>query len=82
MELSGLRKSLYQQGLSLTYFALFQVVSPFSGVIALTKNNNEVKLVDMQEMIKGTEVIITNVKPAEDIGLESDRYYTTKQVFN
>lgn len=46
----------------------------------LTNNNNEIKLKDMEEMINGTEVIITNVKPVEDIGLESDQYYTKKRV--
>ena len=47
----------------------------------LTNNNNEVKLIDMEEMIKDTEVIITNVKPLEDIQLQSDHYYTKKRVF-
>ena len=56
-------------------------MAPFSGYVMLTENNNEVKLVNMSEMITGTEIIISNVQPLDSINLPSDAYYFRKKVF-
>ena len=58
----------------------WQLVSPFGGVVVLSDSSNELIILDSGELPAGTEIVITNIQPADDIMHLDNELYEAKQV--
>ena len=57
-----------------------QVVAPFSGIAVLTDTDNEIMIINSGELPPGSEMIITNIAPIEEIQHPEDKLYVEKKV--
>ena len=57
-----------------------QVAAPFSGIAVLTDTDNEIMIINSGELPPGSEMIITNIVPIEEIQHPEDKLYVEKKV--
>ncbi|XP_053390116.1 uncharacterized protein LOC128553035, partial [Mercenaria mercenaria] len=57
-----------------------QLVAPFSGTVIRSENENEIILLESGELPPGSELIIRNIEPEEDIMHPHDPSYDEKKV--
>jgi hypothetical protein len=57
-----------------------QVIAPFSGKVILSDKPNEIIMQECGELPPGSELVITNVQPEQDILHPDDPAYDDKRV--